>query len=87
MKKKLTLLAALVLSIGMFSACGNNADKKEEAPKEETKVEEKAEEKTEEKEEGKEETEPAKEGQTEIVFWHAMGGGQGEALEAIVADF
>ena len=49
MKKKLTLLAALVLSIGMFSACGNNADKKEEAPKEETKVEEKAEEKTEER--------------------------------------
>ena len=34
MKKKLTLLAALVLSLGVFSACGNNADKKEEAPKE-----------------------------------------------------
>ena len=32
MKKKLTLLAALVLSLGVFSACGNNADKKEEAP-------------------------------------------------------
>ena len=77
MKKKLTLLAALVLSIGMFSACGNNADKKEEAPKEEAKVEEKAE----------ESKEPAKEGQTEVVFWHAMGGGQGEALESLVADF
>lgn len=77
MKKKLTLLAALVLSIGMFSACGKNADKKEEAPKEEAKVEEKAE----------ESKEPAKEGQTEVVFWHAMGGGQGEALEGLVKDF
>ena len=80
MKKKLTLLAALVLSLGMFSACGNDA-KKEEAPKEEAKVEEKAEESKE------EEKEPAKEGQTEIVFWHAMGGGQGEALEGLIADF
>ena len=79
MKKKLTLLAALVLSIGMFSACGNKA--KEEAPKEEAKVEEKA-------EKGKEEAkEPAKDGQTEVVFWHAMGGGQGEALEGLVKDF
>ena len=92
MKKKLTLLAALVLSLGVFSACGNNADKKEEAPKEETKVEEKAEEgkedaeKAEDAEEEKE-AEPAKEGQTEVIFWHAMGGGQGEALEGLVADF
>ena len=91
MKKKLTLLAALVLSLGVFSACGNNAGN-EEAPKEETKVEEKAEEgkedaeKAEETEEEKE-AEPAKEGQTEVVFWHAMGGGQGEALEGLVADF
>ena len=91
MKKKLTLLAALVLSLGVFSACGNNAGN-EEAPKEETKVEEKAEEgkedaeKAEETEEEKE-AEPAKEGQTEVIFWHAMGGGQGEALEGLVADF
>ena len=91
MKKKLTLLAALVLSLGVFSACGNNANK-EEAPKEETKVEEKAEEgkedaeKAEDAEEEKE-AEPAKEGQTEVIFWHAMGGGQGEALESLVADF
>ncbi|WP_311491802.1 extracellular solute-binding protein [uncultured Anaerococcus sp.] len=77
MKKKLTLLAALVLSIGMFSACGNKA--KEEAPKEEAKVEEKAEE--------NKDKEPAKEGQTEVVFWHAMGGGQGDALESLVKDF
>ena len=83
MKKKLTLLAALVLSLGVFSACGNNANK-EEAPKEEAKVEEKAEEG---KEEAEKEAEPAKEGQTEVIFWHAMGGGQGEALEALVADF
>ena len=90
MKKKLTLLAALVLSLGVFSACGNNA--KEEAPKEETKVEEKAEEVKEDAEKAEEaeeetEAEPAKEGQTEVVFWHAMGGGQGEALEGLVADF
>lgn len=80
MKKKLSLLAALVLSLGVFSACGSTSN---EAPKEETKVEEskKAEDSKEEK------VEPAKEGQTEIKFWHAMGGGQGEALEAIVADF
>lgn len=90
MKKKLTLLAALVLSLGVFSACGNNAN--EEAPKEETKVEEKAEESKEDAEkaedaEEEKEAEPAKEDQTEVVFWHAMGGGQGEALEGLVADF
>lgn len=72
---------ALVLSLGVFSACGNDAGNTEGETKEETKLEE-----TENKEEAKEE-EPAKEGQTEVVFWHAMGGGQGEALEGLVKDF
>lgn len=81
MKKKLSLLMALVLSLGVFSACGNDAGNTEGETKEETKLEE-----TENKEEAKEE-EPAKEGQTEVVFWHAMGGGQGEALEGLVKDF
>lgn len=81
MKKKLSLLMALVLSLGVFSACGNDAGNTEGETKEETKQEE-----TENKEEAKEE-EPAKEGQTEVVFWHAMGGGQGEALEGLVKDF
>ena len=26
-------------------------------------------------------------GETKIVFWHAMGGGQGEALEKLVKEF
>ena len=81
MKKKLSLLMALVLSLGVFSACGNDAGNTEGETKEETKLEE-----TENKEEDKE-AEPAKEGQTEVVFWHAMGGGQGEALEGLVKDF
>ena len=72
---------ALVLSLGVFSACGNDAGNTEGETKEETKLEE-----TENKEEDKE-AEPAKEGQTEVVFWHAMGGGQGEALEGLVKDF
>ena len=77
--KKFTSLAlVMALTLG-FTSCGSN--KPAEEGKEETKVEEKA-------EEGKEEAkEPAKEGQTEVVFWHAMGGGQGEALEGLVADF
>ena len=81
MKKKLSLLMALVLSLGVFSACGNDAGNTEGETKEETKLEE-----TENKEEAKE-AEPAKEGQSEVVFWHAMGGGQGEALEGLVKDF
>ena len=72
---------ALVLSLGVFSACGNDAGNTEGETKEETKLEE-----TENKEEAKE-AEPAKEGQSEVVFWHAMGGGQGEALEGLVKDF
>ena len=82
MKKKLSLLMALVLSLGAFTACGSNNDKEADTSTD-TKVEEKA---KDDKEEGKEETGKT-DGQTEIVFWHAMGGGQGEALENLTKKF
>lgn len=83
MKKKLSLLMALVLSLGAFTACGSNNDKEADTSTD-TKVEEKA--KDDKEEEGKEETGKT-DGQTEIVFWHAMGGGQGEALEEVTKKF
>ena len=82
MKKKLSLLMALVLSLGAFTACGSNNDKEADTSTD-TKVEEKA---KDDKEEGKEETGKT-DGQTEIIFWHAMGGGQGEALENLTKKF
>ena len=69
MKKKLSLLMALVLSLGAFTACGSND--KEADPSTSTEVEE---------------TQKS-DGQTEVVFWHAMGGGQGEALEKLTQEF
>lgn len=87
MKKKLSLLAALVLSLGVFSACGNN-DTAENRDQEASQTVETTEDVDTEKQasnDGEEET--AKEGQTEIVFWHGMGGGQGEALEKLTKDF
>lgn len=83
MKKKLSLLMALVLSLGAFTACGSNNDKEADTSTD-TKVEEEA--KDNKEEEGKEETGKT-DGQTEIVFWHAMGGGQGEALENLTKKF
>lgn len=84
MKKKLSLLMALVLSLGVFTACGSNEEASEE--KADSKVEESADQaKDDKKEEGKEEDKS--EGETEIVFWHAMGGGQGEALEDLTKKF
>ena len=84
MKKKLSLLMALVLSLGVFTACVSNEDASEE--KADSKVEESADQaKDDKKEEGKEEDKAG--GQTEIVFWHAMGGGQGEALENLTKKF
>lgn len=82
MKKKLSLLMALVLSLGAFTACGSNNDKEADTSTD-TKVEEAKDNK---EEEGKEETGKT-DGQTEIVFWHAMGGGQGEALENLTKKF
>ena len=65
MKKKLSLLMALVLSLGVFTACGSNENASEE--KADSKVEESADQaKDDKKEEGKEEDKA--EGQTEIVF-------------------
>ena len=83
MKKKLSLLMALVLSLTAFTACGSNNDKEADTSTD-TKVEEEA--KDTKEEEGEEETGKT-DGQTEIVFWHAMGGGQGEALEEVTKKF
>ena len=101
MKKKVTsLLMSLMLSLFVLTACGNNGQEAKEAPETNTQTEESAEgtESTEEEnadqaadtEEAKEEdaTDDSASGEaTEIVFWHAMGGGQGEALEKLVKQF
>ena len=101
MKKKVTsLLMSLMLSLFVLTACGNNGQEANEAPETNTQTEESAEgtESTEEEnadqaadtEEAKEEdaTDDSASGEaTEIVFWHAMGGGQGEALEKLVKQF
>ncbi len=96
MSKKLSLILGLVLSVGLFSACSNGADTTEKTEeKTETKVEEKVDENKEESketEDSKEKEDGSKEedkqaSNAEITFWHAMGAGQGEALEALIKKF
>ena len=90
MKRKLSILAAMALSLGLFTACGNNQETTD--PATDTAVEESTE--TQEstdaeapKEETSSEEETASGDATEVVFWHAMGGGQGEALEKLTKQF
>lgn len=101
MKKKVTsLLMSLMLSLFVLTACGNNGQEAKEPAENKAQTEESAEstESTEEEnadqaadaEEAKEEdaSDDSTSGEiTEIVFWHAMGGGQGEALEKLVKQF
>lgn len=101
MKKKVTsLLMSLMLSLFVLTACGNNGQEAKEPVENKAQTEESAEstESTEEEnadqeadaEEAKEEdaSDDSTSGETtEIVFWHAMGGGQGEALEKLVKQF
>ncbi|WP_044565828.1 ABC transporter substrate-binding protein [Anaerococcus provencensis] len=98
MKKKVTsLLMSLMLSLFVLTACGNNGQEAKEPAETNTQTEETAESTEEESTDQEADTEEAKEEDatddnasgeaTEIVFWHAMGGGQGEALEKLVKQF
>ena len=95
-----TLMLSLAVLVGCGNQEANT-DKKADTATNDTKVEEKADDtkdKSKEdkdkkdddkkdddkKEESKNDSEDEK---AEITFWHAMGGGQGEALESLVADF
>ena len=100
MNKKVTsLLMSIMLSLFVLVGCGNNGQTTEKPAENNTETTETAE-TAENTEENKETADKAKEeddtkakeaessGQaTEIVFWHAMGGGQGEALEKLVKQF
>ena len=93
MKKKVTsLLMSLMLSLFVLASCGNNTTTTETTTKEAT-TEEASQTTTEDAnktaEVATEETTDTNNAgeETEIVFWHAMGGGQGEALEKLVKQF
>lgn len=99
-KKVYSLLTTLMLSLAVLVGCSNqdvNTAKKTDTATNDAKVEEKADDTKDKskkedkdkkdddkKEESKNDSEDEK---AEITFWHAMGGGQGEALESLVADF
>ena len=98
-KKFYSLLTTIMLSLAVLVGCGNqDANTGTNENTAETAQTENAEEATENKE-NTEEKDAAKEENTEkeadsstdeaaeITFWHAMGGGQGEALEKLVAEF
>ena len=97
MKKKVTsLLMSLMLSLFVLTACGNNGQEAKEPAENKAQTEETAESTEEENADQEADAEEAKEDAsddsasgetTEIVFWHAMGGGQGEALEKLVKQF
>jgi extracellular solute-binding protein family 1 len=83
-----------MLSLAVLVGCGNqeaNTDKKADTATNDTKVEEKADDTKDKSKEDKDKKEESKndseDEKAEITFWHAMGGGQGEALENLVADF
>lgn len=93
-KKVYSLLTTLMLSLAVLVGCGNqeaNTDKKADTATNDTKVEEKADDTKDKSKEDKDKKEESKndseDEKAEITFWHAMGGGQGEALENLVADF
>ncbi len=98
-KKISSLLLACMLSLAVLVGCGNNApapaeNTTEPATTETATTETESQETTEVADEAvteettEEETQAEPTGEaTEIVFWHAMGGGQGEALEKLVAQF
>lgn len=99
MTKKITsLLMGIMLSLFVLVGCGNDSKEASKPVENNTQTEESAkstEDKTDDadkdddtkdaKKEDKDEE--ASDETTEIVFWHAMGGGQGEALEKLVKEF
>ncbi len=98
-KKVYSLLTTLMLSLAVLVGCSNqdvNTDKKTDTATNDAKVEEKVEDTKNESKEDKDKKDDDKKEESkndsedekaEITFWHAMGGGQGEALESLVADF
>ena len=92
-KKIYSLLTSMILAL-VLVGCGNQeADTSTDTTSTETSTSETAETTSEDSDKAneadKEDTNEASPSDevTEIVFWHAMGGGQGEALEKLVADF
>lgn len=96
-KKPVSLLMVLMLLLAVLVGCGNTSNQGTEPAETTEQVEENetatpAEEGTDAEEpDSEQEAEPTGEEttgeETEIVFWHAMGGGQGEALEKLVGQF
>lgn len=98
-KKVYSLLTTLMLSLAVLVGCSNqdvNTDKKTDTATNDAKVEEKADDTKDKSKEDKDKKDDDKKEESkndsedekaEITFWHAMGGGQGEALESLVADF
>ncbi len=98
-KKVYSLLTTLMLSLAVLVGCSNqdvNTDKKTDTATNDAKVEEKVEDTKDKSKEDKDKKDDDKKEESkndsedekaEITFWHAMGGGQGEALESLVADF
>ena len=98
-KKVYSLLTTLMLSLAVLVGCSNQdvtTDKKTDTATNDAKVEEKVEDTKNESKEDKDKKDDDKKEESkndsedekaEITFWHAMGGGQGEALESLVADF
>lgn len=92
-KKIYSLLTSMILAL-VLVGCGNqNADTTKDEATTETTESQTAETSTEDSDLATNEDKDATEEEaptgevTEITFWHAMGGGQGEALEKLVADF
>lgn len=78
-KKLIRNLTAGVLSLFVLAGCGNE-DADTTNPSTEGSMDETS-------TEVSQDVVTELDGPTEIVFWHAMGGGQGEALEALVDKF
>ena len=92
-KKLFSLLTSMMLALVVFVGCGNQDTATTEPATNETTTNQTADTNTEDANVAEEENKDAASEEnttgetTEIVFWHAMGGGQGEALEKLVAQF
>lgn len=81
-KKMIRNLMAGALSLLVLAGCGNNDNSATNSSTEGSQMEDTSTEVSEDKD-----IVTKLDGETEIVFWHAMGGGQGEALEKLVKEF
>src|SRR5699024_7501939 len=81
-KKMIRNLMAGALSVLVLAGCGNNDNSATNSSTEGSQMEDTSTEVSEDKD-----IVTKLDGETKIVFWHAMGGGQGEALEKLVKEF